>query len=337
MSATASASRKPTIALASTLPNVAEAVVDRLKHMALDGLVSVKIVDVESGSFDGLESAIIVLSEPKVFCSKGLVKVNRTPRLKWFQSTFAGVEALVDQGNGENGRTDFLVTRAGGSMGIEIGQYVLGYILARERKHALCERAQSEKVWAHDAALYRPLSKVSVGILGLGDIGKDIARLAKGMGVGAVYGWKRGGESVDYVDETFTKMAPVLEKCDYIVSVLPSTAATRGLLDNGALASCSKKSPVFINCGRGDVLGEKSIVEALDNNWISEAILDVFETEPLDKNSELWEHPNVTLTPHVSGMSHPENIAKLFCSNLRRYLDSSNGELEHVLDWGRGY
>lgn len=336
MSTAVSASRNlPTIALASTLPNVAEAVVDRLKHVALDRLVSVKIVDVEKGPFDGLENASIIVSEPKVFCSKGLIKANRSPCLKWFQSTFAGVEALVEQGKG--GRTNFLVTRAGGSMGIEIGQFILGYILSHERKHALCERAQSKKEWVHDAALYRPLSNVSLGILGLGDIGKDVARLAKGIGVGEVYGWKRGGESVDYVDETFVEMAPVLEKCDYIVSVLPSTMATRGLLDNGALASCSEKSPVFINCGRGDLIGESSIVEALDKNWISSAILDVFETEPLPKTSKLWAHPNVTITPHVSGMSHPENIAKLFCSNLRRYLESGNDELEHVMDWSKGY
>lgn len=338
MTSAVSASRNlPTVALASSLPNVAEAVVDRMKQMALDGLVLVKTVDVVNGPFDDLENASIVISEPKAFCSNGLVKASRTPRLKWFQSTFAGVEALVDQGNGEDGRTDFLVTRAGGSMGVEIGQYVLGYILSHERKHALCERAQSKKEWAHDAALYRPLSRVSVGILGLGDIGKDIARLAKGMGVGAVYGWKRSGEGVDFVDETFTEMSPVLEKCDYIVSVLPSTTATRGLLDSGALASCSEKAPVFINCGRGDLVGEDSIVEALDNSWISHAILDVFETEPLPKSSKLWAHPKVTLTPHVSGMSHPENIAKVFCSNLQRYLEGGNDELEHVLDWTRGY
>ena len=337
MSAVSASRALPTVAIASTLPGVATAILDALKHAGLNSSVNVKVVNMESDTFDDLLDASIVVGEPKVFCSKALVEKHRTPRLTWFMSTFAGVEALVDQAGKENGRNDFTVTRAGGSMGVEIGQYVLGYVFSHERKHSLCEKAQSDRDWAHDAALYRPLSSVSLGILGLGDIGKDIARLAKGVGFGTVYGWKRSGERVDFVDATFTDHVPVLEKSDYIVSVLPSTTSTRGFLDNGALACCSQKSPVFINVGRGDLLSEDSIIEALENGWISHAILDVFPTEPLPTTSKLWTSPHCTITPHVSGMSHPENIAKLFCKNLQQYLEKQYDNLEYKLDWGRGY
>ena len=91
-----------------------------------------------------------------------------------------------------------------------------------------------------------------------------------------------------------------------------TTASTRGLLDNKTLEACCAKSKnravVFMNAGRGDLLSEDSIIEAFNNGWISHAVLDVFPTEPLLKSSKLWDHPKCTLTPHVSGMSHPENI-----------------------------
>ena len=139
-------------------------------------------------------------------------------------------------------------------------------------------------------------------------------------------------------------MNDVLEKSDYIVNILPSTDSTCGLLDDQALSICNNNNnapPVFINAGRGDIVSEESIIEALDNNWLSGCVLDVFKNEPLDKNSKLWDREEVTITPHIAGLSFGDAVADLFCKNLDIYIDekgdSVSQKLNYVFDWERGY
>ena len=128
-----------------------------------------------------------------------------------------------------------------------------------------------------------------------------------------------------------------LASADYIVSVLPSTPDTRGLLDGDALAACAGRSPALINVGRGDLISEATIVAALDAGRLSHYVGDVFSPEPLDAGSPLWSHPKVTVTPHNAAVTAPEDVAAAFADNLERYEAGGVAALEHVFDWESGY
>ena len=160
-------------------------------------------------------------------------------------------------------------------------------------------------------ASYRVMPKLTIGILGLGDIGQEIAKACKALGM-TVWGIGRREKSdrqatVDHYT-TLSRLPEVLQSCDYVCNILPSTPATKYLLSGNVLESGKDKRPVFINIGRGDVIDEKSLIHALNEGWISGAILDVFEVEPLPKESPLWKMPQVVITPHMAALSFPEEV-----------------------------
>ena len=155
------------------------------------------------------------------------------------------------------------------------------------------------------------MSELSLGILGLGNIGSHVARVCKGLGM-TIWGvGRRERQQIpDYIDHyrTMSSLPEVLQSCDYVCNVLPSTPDTRNLLSRDVLRNCKNKNSVFINIGRGDIIDEKSLVRALKQNWISGAILDVFESEPLSTCSELWDMPQVTVSPHCSGLGDQKEV-----------------------------
>ena len=110
-----------------------------------------------------------------------------------------------------------------------------------------------------------------------------------------------------------------LGRCDYLVSVLPSTPGTRGLLDGDVLAACAPRRPALINVGRGDLVSEAAVLGALDRGWLSHLVSDVFAAEPLPTASPLWQHPKVTVTPHNAAVTQPEDVARAFAANLARF------------------
>jgi phosphoglycerate dehydrogenase-like enzyme len=181
------------------------------------------------------------------------------------------------------------------------------------------------------------LSDLSIGIIGYGDIGKEIARTAKFFNM-KVFATKRTtlNSKDDILDEIFgvEKLHEMMEKVDYLINITPSTEKTKHMLSNSTLKNC-KPGCVFINIGRGNVIDEESILNALDSGWIDKAILDVFEVEPLPKESKLWKHEKVVITPHVSGVTFPQDISDLFIENLKLY--ESNQPLKFVVNWDEGY
>ena len=158
---------------------------------------------------------------------------------------------------------------------------------------------------------YRELSQLTIGILGFGDIGQHVAKYCKSMNM-SVYSIHRTVPSTRYayVDECFSveDLSKCLKQCDYLCNLLPSTPSTVGLLGGDVLEHCKAKKTVLINIGRGDVITNDSILKALNNQWIGGAILDVFEQEPLLKESALWSHPEVTITPHISGLTTSSQV-----------------------------
>lgn len=216
------------------------------------------------------------------------------------------------------------------------------WIIALERKLLEAEEHRCRGEYAQAQMRYRSFRPLTVGILGLGDIGQAIGRLLKTAGF-RVAGFKRrvDPEEVETklcasADQVTDDLNAVLSQSDFIVSVLPSTPATRYLLTEDRLAAtCHEKKPVFINVGRGDVISEAVVISALDKQLFSKAVLDVFEKEPLPEDSKLWTHPNVLLTPHVSALSLPEDIADVFVRNLDLFLVRQ--PLLYPVDWSRGY
>ncbi|RLN47594.1 hypothetical protein BBJ28_00027130 [Nothophytophthora sp. Chile5] len=274
-------------------------------------------------------------------------KQHLLENIKWVQGTYAGVEQYLNllphgaQALPADQLPQFTLTRAGGFLPRIMAQYVFGYVTMIERMLLEATTFQAKREYARVQMVnFRPAQTVTVGILGLGDIGQGVGQMLRGAGY-KVLGFKRRvspkelKELAPSADRVTTDLEDVLKNSDYLVNVLPSTNATRYLLTDRNLELCRDRKPVFINIGRGDVVAEKTIVEALDNGVLSRAVLDVFEEEPLPRKSALWTHPKVLLTPHVSGYVFVEDVASMFVDNFNRHL---RGEpVLYQVDWARGY
>ncbi|KAL4228304.1 hypothetical protein ACF0H5_013735 [Mactra antiquata] len=261
-------------------------------------------------------------------------------KLKWAASTWAGVEKLIS-GLDESKKPPFVVTRMGGAFNRIMAEYVLGYILTKERFIIQLSQLQDKGTWdMSQYRKYRSIEGLVIGILGLGEIGLEVARLCNAVGmkvIGVTRSVKSDDKKVPYVSEyrTTTDIPIVLEQCDYICNILPSTCNTRGLLSGDILSHCKNKKTIFINIGRGDIIDEDSLVKAISECWIGGAVLDVFNNEPLSEESPLWKLPNVIITPHIAGVSLTDQIAASFVKNYELY--SQNKPLQFVVDFKRGY
>ncbi|XP_014669476.1 PREDICTED: glyoxylate/hydroxypyruvate reductase A-like [Priapulus caudatus] len=282
--------------------------------------------------FAGLAEAEVLLADPDLAAQV----INKLPKLQWLQCTWAGVDRIMDS---VAERPAARITRFGGAFGPAMAEYVIGQIIARERNFELM-REQQKKVywWQAPFRSYRLLSTLSIGILGTGDIGKEIARICKLFGM-KVWAMVRTipTERKEYIDEYRTNdgLAEILSACDYICSVLPNTVETRGLLNGTLLKNCMPKKAVFINVGRGSVICTDDLLTALKEGWIAAAILDVFEREPLPGDCELWRLPNVVLTPHVASMSMSWQVSDVFANNYERF--TADEPLRYLVDWEKKY
>ena len=272
-----------------------------------------------------VKSCNIILGEP----GRIVPLLGDARRLEWIQSTFAGVDALMFPPK----RTDYVLTRVEGIFGPLMSEYVFAYILAVERNLFEIRENQRNRCWQD--VPYRSLTGLLLGVCGLGSIGRHIARTAGCFGM-RVWGFKRSLEPVPGVDRIFTQpgFREFLSGPDYVVITLPHTAETRHLFDDDAFQAM-KRSSVLINAGRGPIVSEPSLVRALVQQQIRGAILDVFEQEPLPRESRLWELPNLLITPHHAAISFPDLVVRIFADNYRRFVDHK--PLKYVVDFDRGY
>lgn len=219
-----------------------------------------------------------------------------------------------------------------------MAEYVVGQIIAHERNWLALASQQSAREWNRNllscsGKLERKLSSLTLTMLGPGDIGQVVMQRAQAFGMKTL-ALKVDGVPVPGADMLCTELAPALGHGDYVVNLLPSTPATRGLLSGNALQHC-RPGAVFINVGRGDVIDDESLLHALERGWISGAVLDVFVEEPLPSTSPLWDHPKITITPHVSAVTHGKDAADVFLQNLERH--ALGDDLKYTVDWGKGY
>ncbi len=272
-----------------------------------------------------IEDCNIILGEP----DRIVPVLGTTRRLEWVQSTYAGVDPLVTLST----RTDYILTNIKGVFGPLMSEYVFAYILALERHTFQTRDNQQDRRWQDMP--YRPLRGMLLGICGLGSIGRHIARTADCFGM-KVWGYKRSEEAVPGVDRVFTRtrFKEFLAGPDYIVITLPQTSESLHLFEDEAFRAM-KPSAVLMNVGRGSIVSERSLARALAQKQIRGAVFDVFEEEPLPRDSRLWGLPNILITPHNSAVSFPEDIVPIFAENYHRFV--AKKPLKYVVDFDRGY
>lgn len=280
----------------------------------------------------------IVFGEPNLIREA----LPRFSTIKWIQSTWAGVEPLLDPSL----RRDYVLTNARGVFGGLMSEFVLGYLLAHERKIFQRAEAQKNKEW--EKSLTGTLRGKTIGLLGVGSIGAEVARTAKFFGM-KVRGYTRASETSRDVDEYFHPMESMglpidrqqavglhkfVDGLDYLVSILPNTKETQKIVNADLLNQLPPRA-LFINVGRGSAVDGSALIEALESEKLAGAILDVFEQEPLPKEHPFWTTKNLTMTFHTSAPSFPEDIVQVFIENYLLYADGK--PLKYVVDFQKGY
>ncbi|MBQ1787762.1 MAG: D-2-hydroxyacid dehydrogenase [Erysipelotrichaceae bacterium] len=250
--------------------------------------------------------------------------------LEWIQTAAVGVDAFIKNGNLKEG---VILTNAVDVHSVEVAEHLFAMIMSMTRKFYLYRDDQKEHLWI-DEGMTRELTKLKVAIIGFGDIGKALAKLLKGIGI-HVIGVKRTMiEKPDCLDELYTdkELDKAISDADAVVSILP------GNRDNAYLFTVDtfrkmRSDAIFINAGRGNLCSTETIREVLDRHIIAAISLDVFEEEPLPKDSPLWDYRNLVITPHVAGSYRLESTYEKFFAlaeeNLKRYI--SGQQLLHVV------
>lgn len=250
--------------------------------------------------------------------------------LRWLQVMGAGVDwALAPEVPAR-----VVVTRAPGIFGPWMAEYVVGWCSWVTQRTETYREAQRQRRWLDHVLPDRLLGK-TLAVVGLGDIGRAVARAARVLGM-RVIGVSRSGRLAREADRVYRvgQLARALGEADFVVVLLPLTPETTGIIGGDALAAM-KPTAWLVNIARGAVVNETALLEALEQRRIAGAILDVFAAEPLPPHHPLWRMDNVVITPHISGPSTPEEIAPVFNDNLARYL--AGKPLRHVVDRTRGY
>jgi len=254
------------------------------------------------------------------------------PRLKWVHALSAGVEGLTCP---EIQASDTILTNSKGIHGIPVSEHVFSLMLAFTRGLNLLFRRQLDKKW--DRVPTDEIHEKTIGIVGLGSIGREIAKKAKGLGM-EVVATKQEMTTEIFVDKLYNpeQLHEMLAVCDFVVVALPLTEKTAGLFTLEEFKAM-KPTAYFFNIARGAIVREADLAKALQLGIIKGAGLDVFEAEPLPADSPLWSMDNVIITPHLAAISpcYLDRAVKLFVDNLTRY--TQNREMFNIIDKTKGY
>ena len=303
--------------------------IDKIKSLNSNIKVDLVSMDKKEEILAKAEAADVIAGQPHLIPS-----ITGLKNLKWIQLFSAGVDAVLTP---EIINSDIIVSNVSGIHATPIAEHVIGFMLIFTKRFYDTFKKQQEKIWEANQDLTE-LREKTVLVVGLGHIGTEIARLANCFGANAV-GVKRNLKNKpDFVSEVYSidHLDNILPKADFVVLALPLTTETKHLFDMKKFEKM-KKSGVIINIGRGALIKEDDLIEALEQKIIKGAGLDVTEEEPLPKESKLWEIENVVITPHHSGLSekYMDRAIDLFCINLKAYIKGER--LPNLVDKKRGY
>ena len=275
------------------------------------------------------------------------------PNLKWIQFHRAGNERFMDAPI--LGKPDLIASSMSGASATQVAEYVLEMTLALGHRLPDIIDHQKRAEWPADRGeIFSSveLNQSTVGIVGYGSIGREVARLLQAFGATVLatkYDAKQpadpgymidgiGDPEGDYVHRLYPAQAlsSMLKECDFVVLCVPLTKDTQGLISLEQLAAM-KSTAFLIDVSRGGVINHADLIVALQEEQIAGATLDVYPEEPLPEDNPLWKFPNVILTPHIAGMSryYDQRAVTLFVENLSRYLDGQNPL--NLIDLQRGY
>ena len=255
---------------------------------------------------------------------------KKMPKLEWVQVMAAGVEKFIQ--NAEQFK-NIPVCRVLGVFGKYMAEYVLAYVFYFSQDISRVLKAQSERRW--DYFLPQFVYKKTLGVMGLGNMGTAVAQKAKDVGM-RVVSWDMVKRDVSAVDRQYgaPELKDFLREADFVAVTLPATPETRNVVNREAFR-VMKKTAYFINISRGANVDEEALVEALKNNTIAGAVLDVMKQEPLPPESPLWDCPNLVLSAHISGPNLPEDMVEVFRENFQRYLKKE--PLIGLINFERGF
>lgn len=249
--------------------------------------------------------------------------VKSAPNLKWVQSTSAGVEwmrhapSLLD--------SDVEVTNTRGAHATTIAEHTFGMLVFLARRFDETYEAQKRHEWIRGSSTPRTgLVGLTMGIIGLGQIGRAIAKRAHAFEMNVIAVDVNEVPKPDYVSEVrrLDALPDLMQRSDVVVIAIPITAETRGMIGPDLL-KLMKSSAYLLVMSRGGIIHEPTLVEMLHEGKLAGAGLDVAETEPLPAENPLWDCPNIIITPHNSPSSDQTraNVMSIMKENLRRYLD----------------
>lgn len=288
-------------------------------------LPEVQIVPIEEINADQ-----IPLCEVAIVANPDPAQLLTLPNLKWVHSLWAGVERMVT----ELVSPPFDIVRMiDPQLGEVMAEAVLAWTLYLHREMPEYARQQQQRQW-HQRR-YCPAQQRQIGVLGLGELGRKSAQQLQGNGF-SVMGWSRSPKAIDGIptfhgEEGLTEL---LKGSHILICLLPLTEATRGLI-NAERLSYLPAGAALINFARGPIVDTNDLINALDRGHLRHAVLDVFDQEPLPPESALWQHPNITVLPHISAPTNPDTAAAIVASNIRRYRE--HGEMPVTVDLSRGY
>lgn len=261
--------------------------------------------------------------------------LREAPKLRWVQTASAGVDSvLVPELKGR----DLVLTNSAGAHGIPISEFVLAGMLAHAKRLRALAALTPENAWPQGRDMQLgELHGTTALILGLGNIGREVAKRAAAFGV-TVYANRRHPAPEEGIQRVVgeNEWHDLLPECDFLIICTPLTPATRGIVDAAALREI-KQGAYIINIARGQIIQTDALLEALHAGKLSGALLDALPEEPLPADHPLWHAPNVWITPHISASSPrtQERSLNYFFENLRRFV--AGEELANIVDVEAGY
>jgi phosphoglycerate dehydrogenase-like enzyme len=289
-------------------------------------------LEVAAGHDEGFLAQHIVDADVMLVYGFPLERLKQAARLRWIQLTSAGAEHLFE---GRQSLQGIVITNTRGMHADLIADYTFGAIVTLQWNFLDLFLDKQARRWGSRAI--EPLMGKTLGIVGLGAIGSEIARRAPSFGMNVI-GLKRNPVPIQGVSRVFGpgRLKDVLSESDFVVVAAALTPETYRMIGEQELRAM-KKTGFLINIARGRIIDESTLIKALQEKWIAGAFLDAFENEPLPPESPLWELPNVMVTPRISGIlkDYAGGVMEIFGENLRRWKEGL--PLRNQVDWEKGY
>lgn len=261
------------------------------------------------------------------------------PAVKWVQTSSSGVGQMV-KNLGLQG-SDMLISTARGIHARPLADFVFSALLTHYKSHTYLKAEQKARRWARYCG--EGVAGKTLAVIGAGGVGKQVMAIGRAFGMRVIALASPGSQKTAAelgADKLYAsgELLSLLAETDALVLSMPHTPETENLIDRDAIAAL-KPGAVLVNIARGQVIDEAAMTDALKSGHLGFAALDVFQVEPLPSTSELWDLPNVLISPHSASTVESENqmITDIFCHNLKCYLDGRTSDMSNVLDKTRMY